>query len=118
MIIKQIVKSVPVVIKGELLGGEVKISFVFLGRNLVSFRLKEDLFVVARNFIEDIYQEMIGKRKDPDKAAYDRIKETRNDLPHKDFVFTGHIRKPGLSTTQDKFIVAPRSGTTNRIRIK
>ena len=97
MILKQIVKNVPIVIKSEVRGGDIKITLVFMGRNTLSLKINKEIFIGIRNFIEEIYQSTLDDYKDPSKAIQDRIERNNPNLTRNaDKIFTGYINKPGL----------------------
>ena len=83
MIIKQLIKSVPLGVKAELIGKDVYISIIFFGKNYLKLRLGQKAFLWLRNFIEEIYQESLDSYKSTQEAGQDRIdrlKHYRRDL--------------------------------------
>lgn len=93
MLIKQIVKTLPLVVKAETTGKETYITVVFMGKNFVRFKLAQKTLYGIRNFIEEIYQESLDSYKKQNDAARDRVQRFKhyNNNTNGKLIDTGYI---------------------------
>lgn len=103
MIIKQVAKSLPVAVKGELIGKDVEFKIMFLGRNYIKFKLGQKAFIWLRNFLEDIYQESLDSYQDT--ATVNQLRVDRNKVGKKSDdknVDRGYNPMSGMSNISDR----------------
>ena len=114
MIIKQIVKNIPVALKGELVGKDIFISVIFLGRNFLKIKLQQNSFIWLRNFLESLYQESLDSYKEQGRKQEEWKEFNDNKKIIQGKVDTGFYNKVGLSKiSQDRPYVRNGMRQTN-----